>query len=95
MTRILAISDLHVDFRDNMEHMLSLSDSNYRDDCLIVAGDACDDLAKLEQLLRSLTAKFSVVTFVPGNHELWVRRKSFADSLEKFSSILELCDQIG
>lgn len=95
MTRILAISDLHVDFKDNMQHMLSLSESAYRDDCLIVAGDACDDIVKLEQLLGSLKSKFSEVTFVPGNHELWVRRKAFADSLEKFNKIMELCEQLG
>lgn len=95
MTRILAISDLHVDFKDNMQHMLSLSESAYKDDCLIVAGDACDDIAKLEHLLGSLTSKFSLVTFVPGNHELWVRRNSFSDSLEKFHKILDLCDQLG
>ncbi|MFK7730785.1 MAG: metallophosphoesterase [Pseudomonadales bacterium] len=95
MTRILAMSDLHVDFKDNMRHMLSLSDSDYKDDCLIVAGDACDDITKLEQLLSSLTSKFSHVSFVPGNHELWVRRSEFADSLEKFNKIMALCDDMG
>lgn len=95
MTRILAMSDLHVDFKDNMRHMLSLSASDYRDDCLIVAGDACDDIAKLEQLLESLVAKFADVTFVPGNHELWVRRSEFADSLEKFNRIMTLCEDLG
>ncbi len=95
MTRIFALSDLHVDFKNNMRHMLSLSDSDYQNDCLIVAGDACDDLGRLEQLLSSLVAKFRHVVFVPGNHELWVRRKEFSDSLDKFEQIIHLCQHLG
>lgn len=95
MARILALSDLHVDFKLNMQHMLSLSDSDYQDDCLIVAGDACDDMVKLERLLSNLAAKFSEVVFVPGNHELWVRGNQFSDSLEKFNKIINLCGELG
>ena len=30
-----------------------------------------------------------------GNHELWIRRDSYPDSIEKFYKILEMCAEIG
>lgn len=95
MPRIFSISDLHVDFSENMEHMQSLSSVDYQDDTLLIAGDVCDCMDKLAQLLTMMKHKFRQVTFVPGNHELWLRDGDIEDSLEKFSRILELCDQLG
>ncbi len=75
--------------------MLSLSSEEYRNDALLIAGDVCDGMNKLVRLLSSMQQKFRQVAFVPGNHELWVREGDAEDSLEKFSRILALCDQLG
>ncbi len=95
MPRIFTLSDLHVDFPANMDYMLSLPDIKYKSDVLIVAGDISDSMDHLRTILSSLTRKFHTVTFVPGNHELWVRRKSAADSIAKFHTIIDLCEELN
>ena len=52
-----------------------LSDNAYQDDILILAGDISDDQAVLRATFQLMAAKFGHVFFVPGNHDLWVRRK--------------------
>jgi predicted phosphodiesterase len=94
MSRVFAISDLHVDYPTNMQAMLSLSNHDYINDTLIVAGDVTDSLSKLEQLFESLLKKFYNVCFVVGNHELWLRKTNFDHSLEKFEAINQLCKSL-
>ena len=53
----------------------ALSDSAYKDDVLILAGDVSDDQAVLRSTFQIMVQKFKHVFFVPGNHDLWVRRK--------------------
>jgi hypothetical protein len=91
MMRLFAVSDIHVDFPPNMEWLLGLEPARYRDDAIIVAGDVTDDLRNLETVFRHLTAAFRRVFFVPGNHELWLRRSECRDSLEKFEAVMGLC----
>jgi predicted phosphodiesterase len=91
--RILAISDLHTDFRENMWLVEQLSDVAYRQDILIAAGDISDRLDTLKSTLALLRAKFMKVFYVPGNHELWVRKGS-QTSVEKFFSVLALCEAL-
>ncbi|MFC0694346.1 metallophosphoesterase [Paraburkholderia humisilvae] len=43
-------------------------------DVLILAGDISDSLAVVTECFTALTQRFSKVIYVPGNHELWVRR---------------------
>ena len=50
-----------------------LSDTEYRDDALIVAGDVSDRLEIIRETLLLLRSKFRHLLFTPGNHELWVR----------------------
>jgi Calcineurin-like phosphoesterase len=88
--RILAISDLHTDFRENKILLEQLSDVAYRQDILIAAGDISDRLETLTSTLTLLRAKFMKVFYVPGNHELWVR-KGDGTSIEKFFTVLALC----
>jgi predicted phosphodiesterase len=89
--RILAISDLHTDFRENKVLLEQLSDVAYQQDILIAAGDISDRLETLKSTLTLLRAKFMKVFYVPGNHELWVRRGDHT-SIEKFFSVLTLCE---
>ncbi|RMH65477.1 MAG: hypothetical protein D6677_02490 [Calditrichaeota bacterium] len=89
--RVWAISDLHTDFEENLQWVQQLSLADYRDDVLIVAGDISDDVAILETTLHLLTQRYRQVFFVPGNHDLWIRKDNLNDSLEKFYKVLNLC----
>src|ERR1043165_7756734 len=93
MTRIFATSDLHTDYKDNFRWLSELSDTDYRDDALIVAGDISDRLEVIRDTLLLLRAKFRHALFTPGNHELWVRGAEY-DSIEKLRLILKLCDEL-
>ena len=66
MSRIFAISDIHVDIPENLVFVESWSASDYQQDVLIVAGDVTDNMTLLKSVLQSLTEKFSKVCFVPG-----------------------------
>ncbi len=65
-SRVFAISDLHVDHKENLDFIKSWSNDKYKRDALIVAGDVTDNLALLESTLRILKAKFAEVFYVPG-----------------------------
>jgi predicted phosphodiesterase len=94
--RVFALSDVHVDYEANVRWVAGLSDVDYLDDVLILAGDVSDSLVKLELTLKSLVAKFRKVLFVPGNHELWViRDENSATSLEKFRQVCRVVEQSG
>jgi 3',5'-cyclic AMP phosphodiesterase CpdA len=89
--RILAISDLHTDFRENMRLIEQIPRASHKDDILIVAGDIADQVEIIKRTLSLLRSKFKMVFYTPGNHELWVRNKE-QDSIEKLFGILRLCD---
>lgn len=99
MSRIFAISDIHVDIKENLRLVESWSGSDFRNDVLIVAGDVTDNTSLLKTVLKSLVEKFSKVCYVPGNHELWIRQTEdascYEDSIGKFHSIREICETIG
>lgn len=95
MPRVLALSDLHLDFRDNRAKFEALSAVEYTDDALLLGGDLTHDLGLLESALANAREKFAQVFFVPGNHELWLREDRFADSWAKFEHILSMCREIG
>ena len=89
--RFFALSDIHVDYPENMQWVRELDPKEYSEDILILAGDVTDDLELLSTVFSSLREKFSDVLFVPGNHELWLRNEDVDCSLEKFSVIQQLC----
>jgi predicted phosphodiesterase len=94
--RIFALSDLHVDYAVNARWIASLSDADYRDDVLILAGDVTDRLSLLEWSLDRLAHCFRQVLFVPGNHELWVIRDDRErHSLQKFAEVLAVVESTG
>ena len=65
MSRIFAISDIHVDIPENLRLVNSWSDVDFKNDVLILAGDVTDNLSLLKTVLTSLTQKFSKVCYVP------------------------------
>ena len=93
--RVHALSDLHIDYTRNMSFLQQLSDTEYADDTLLLAGDISDNLDRLKAGLTYLRSKFRRVFFVPGNHDLWVRRNECVDSIAKFWSVLRLCQSLG
>ena len=95
MPRLFAISDIHIDYAENLQKMVGLSDVDFQQDSLILAGDVTDDLKKLDYLFVRLVEKFRHVFYVPGNHDLWVRLKDATNSILKFEAVLELCQRYG
>lgn len=93
--RVFAVSDIHVDYAENLAWILNLDGEQYANDVLILAGDVTDKMLLLEQVFTSLAESFKAVLFVPGNHELWVQEEGFDCSLNKFEAIAELCKSCG
>jgi predicted phosphodiesterase len=93
--RILAISDLHVDYDRNMDWLRRLTRNADPVDTLLIAGDVSSDLRRTETALGRISQAFANVFFVPGNHDLWVRPASPGDSLDKLDRLLALCNTLG
>lgn len=72
---MLAATDLHVDYAENMEWYKRLDSQAHRRDVLAVSGDVSDELGALEEALGCLASKFGAVFYTPGNHELWIRER--------------------
>jgi UDP-2,3-diacylglucosamine pyrophosphatase LpxH len=93
--RVCAISDVHIDYQQNLETLVAFARQGHQSDVLLLAGDVSDRLERLQNLLQVLVECFSQVLFVPGNHELWVRRSGHETSLHKLDAIRALCDELG
>ncbi len=89
--RVHAISDIHVDYPENLAWLRALSGADYQNDILILAGDVSDDLARLAETFEVLLRKFRRLCFIPGNHEFWIRNSPLDCSLEKFAAVRSLC----
>ena len=91
--RILCLSDLHTDRRDNFDFLRERVEAASLDqnDLVIIAGDISHDYSRFKKSLQLIRAK-SQVLFVCGNHEAWLLRDdTAADSLDKFDRIYHLC----
>ncbi|MCR5881574.1 metallophosphoesterase [Rhizobacter sp. J219] len=94
--RVFAISDLHVDYEPNARWVQELSLVEYQDDVLILAGDVSDRSELLQRCIETLARRFRQVLFVPGNHDLWVRRDGpEIDSFGKFERTQALVREAG
>ncbi len=93
--RIWAISDIHVDFRENAEWISALSEEEFRQDVCLLAGDVSHQFDMLTRTLVQLRRKFDRLFFVPGNHDLWIRGEHWEHSVEKFEAILQFCRENG
>lgn len=66
-------------------------------DWLLVAGDVAEKAADVEWALRTLSARFAAVVWVPGNHELWtvstdpVQLRGEA----RYQYLVSMCRRIG
>ncbi len=67
---LLAISDLHVRHGENREIVEGLRPAS-EEDWLLVAGDVGEHTTDIVWAMTVVRDRFSVVVWVPGNHELW------------------------
>ena len=65
-SRVFALSDLHVDYKENRKLLDGWPDKKYSNGVLVVAGDVTDNMTLLETTLKGLQLKFRQVFFVPG-----------------------------
>lgn len=77
VSRLLAVSDLHVRYPENRSIASELRGEP--GDWLIVAGDVAERVDDVVAVLADLAARFARVIWVPGNHELWTRTKDLVD----------------
>jgi len=91
-----AISDLHVAFDQNREHVRALRPRS-ADDWLLVAGDVGERMADIEWALGVLAERFATVVWVPGNHELWTPRDAAGEPRgeARYRRLVELCRGLG
>jgi predicted phosphodiesterase len=93
--RVFAVSDLHVDYAENLRWVSQISRQDYRGDILLCAGDVSQKLTSLGRVLESLRACFREVLYVPGNHELWLTEQGHENSLERFHRVLQIAAECG
>ncbi|XP_022841597.1 uncharacterized protein LOC111365349 isoform X2 [Olea europaea var. sylvestris] len=96
-SRVFVVSDLHTDYIENMTWVRSLSSNIYKKDVLIVAGDVAETCSNFVLTMSLLRERFQHVFFVPGNHDLWLRREkhNYFDSLYKLDKLLDACERLG
>lgn len=96
-TRVFVVSDLHTDYSENMCWVKSLSSRTHDKDVLVVAGDVAETYTNFLLTMSILKDKFRHVFFVPGNHDLWLRREKtdYLGSLDKLDKLLDACLKLG
>lgn len=93
--RVFACSDIHVDFKDNLHWVNSLSKNDFKNDILILGGDVTDDILLFQKVLEDLRYRFFHLLYVPGNHDLWVCRDIGINSFDKLLQIKKIADNTG
>ncbi|MFF6778814.1 metallophosphoesterase family protein [Streptomyces sp. NPDC012637] len=94
--RLLAISDLHVAYRQNRAIVESLRPTT-DDDWLLVAGDVGELSEDIEWALSLLSERFAQVVWTPGNHELWTPKEDPVRlrGQERYEHLVALCRRLG
>src|SRR5262245_13643440 len=93
--KLLAISDLHVGYRENREIVENLQAPSGAD-WLLVAGDVADKVADVAWVLGRLRERFATVVWVPGNHELWTVPGDPVQlrGVERYEYLVEICRRL-
>ncbi|CAN6318011.1 unnamed protein product [Urochloa humidicola] len=101
-TRVFVVSDLHTDYPENMDWVRRLpaevgAGEGDGVDALVVAGDVAETRDNFARTMEVLRARFGAVFYIPGNHDLWLRREGgrYMDSLEKLTALLDACSELG
>lgn len=93
--RIFVGSDFHVDYQENLVWFEQLSKQDYQHDILLVVGDVANDMPLFSYVMSLLAERFSKVLYVPGNHDVWIKRSTGGTSFEKLQAIKTLCAELN
>jgi len=93
--RLLAISDLHIGYRENRAIVDGLRPGSAAD-WLLVAGDVGERMSDITWALGTLRQRFAAVVWVPGNHELWSVRHDQPQlrGEPRYEQLVERCREI-
>lgn len=91
--RLLAISDLHVNHRGNLEALRQVP--AHGPDWLLVAGDVAEQPEQVAEAMQVLTERFARVIWVPGNHELWSLGPDACRGEARYQQHVEVCRRAG
>jgi 3',5'-cyclic AMP phosphodiesterase CpdA len=94
--RLLAISDLHVSYPRNRQWVADLPPGQ-PGDWLLVAGDVGEKAEDIAWVLRTLSARFGTVIWVPGNHDLWAHPRDPLPlrGVERYDHLVRVCRDLG
>lgn len=93
--RVFTISDIHADYRENLLKIKNISQSDYKNDTLIVAGDISSKLKLISEVSIILKSKFKSVFFVAGNHDLWLEDRNQLSSFQKYAELTKVLTEEG
>lgn len=91
--RLLAISDLHLNYEKNREALEAMP--AHPDDWLILAGDLGDRDEHLRICFEALAGRWAKLLWVPGNHELWTMGDDGARGEARYQECLAVCRKFG
>ncbi len=93
--RVYALSDVHVDYAENLDWLRAIDGTAHKNDVLLLAGDISHKMERLKITFEIVAQKFSSVFYVPGNHDLWVHPEEQSNSISKFEKVCSLCERLG
>lgn len=93
--RIFVGSDFHVDHKENLVWIEQLSSQDFKQDLLLLVGDVANELPLFTHVMTLLSQRFFKVLYVPGNHDLWVKRSEAGSSFGKLEAIKALCRDLN
>jgi predicted phosphodiesterase len=91
--KLWAISDIHVGHPENQRFIEQLPARP--DDWLILGGDTGETPDELRFALRTLSARFRRLVWVPGNHDLWTTLLGSPRGEAKYTTLVALCRAHG
>lgn len=91
--RVLALSDLHLDYRENLEALRALPP--HPGDWLVLAGDVGHRTEHLDLALDLLGDRFERLVWTPGNHELWTIPPERGGGEDRYHELVALCRRRG
>jgi 3',5'-cyclic AMP phosphodiesterase CpdA len=95
VSNLVAVSDLHVTYKENREVVEQLR-AETPQDWLLVAGDVGERLTDVGWALSRLKERFEQVVWAPGNHELWTMPDDPVTlrGVERYEALVELCRRL-
>jgi len=95
MSRLLAISDLHLDHSANREALHRMVARP--NDWLLIAGDVGHGIDHLRVCFDWLVPRFARVVWTPGNHDLWARpgRPNETRGVSRYDQLIGIARSYG